>query len=233
MYGRLWSAVSRVSGFHFSGSLPMMSTEASWLSIVIDFAFAGSPISFSQGERCLNGALAVIFGRPKFDARVKIISGAPLNFSPTCLTKRQVPLRTPFVLEDRRGTSHPCPGEEGRVNASPGGVCECHAFPVRQFAHARLPHGCTRDTGNVHRVARLFRIKFHQARARKRRGERAVSHVVPPARANTGPRRKTDIGRHRQVRSRRSIPAHLRRRFPPQPAAAEILSLGCAGSFER
>jgi len=31
--GKLWSAVSRVLGFHFSGSLPMMSTEASWLSI--------------------------------------------------------------------------------------------------------------------------------------------------------------------------------------------------------
>ena len=40
-----------------------------------------------------------------------------------------------------------------------------------------------------------------------------------PSRAHgCWPRRKAGIGLHRQVRSRRSTPAHLRRRFPPRPA---------------
>ena len=32
MYGRLWSAVSLVSGAHFSGSFPKMVYPASWVS---------------------------------------------------------------------------------------------------------------------------------------------------------------------------------------------------------
>ena len=46
---------------------------------------------------------------------------------------------------------------------------------------------------------------------------RRKSHGPSPAR-EYWPRRRTGIGLHRQVRSRRSIPAHLRLRFPPRPA---------------
>ena len=43
-YGRLWSAVSRVFGRHFSGSWPMISTATRNVAISIERMREGSPI---------------------------------------------------------------------------------------------------------------------------------------------------------------------------------------------
>ena len=56
---------------------------------------------------------------------------------------------------------------------------------MRKLAHPRLPKRRTMNPGDIDRVARPLRIEFHQLRARQCRRKRAISRMVPAARANT------------------------------------------------
>ena len=211
MYGRLWSAVSRVSGFHFSGSLPMISTDASWLSIVIDFTSARSLNLLSQKERRLNRALAVIFRRPIFDARVQNHRGRPVApswqtglriFRRRCPAKLQAASRNPFALRK----SAPGPVMPARASNAAKTPCraafakatpfQCESSPTRA---CRMAAPC--DTGDVHGVTRLFRIELHQASRRPAQLKtRRRSHGPSRAR-ECSPHRRNGIALRRRARS--------------------------------
>ena len=128
----------------------------------------------------------MIFGRPKLDARIQNHFRRALeSFSDVAERNTELFLERHLSLENGGRPGHSCAGKQRRINAAPCCVSECNAFPMREFACTGLAHRRARDSGNIHGVSRFFGIKFHQALARKRRGERAVRHMVPAARPNT------------------------------------------------
>ncbi len=137
----------------------------------------------------------MIFRRPIFNARVqnhsrrafvRVFRIRPLhkNFANIAQRDTELFLETHLSFENWRRTSHSRAREQCRVNAMTRRVCKCYAFPMRQLSDARLSHRRASDAGDIRRMPCFFRIKLHQTRARQRRRERAVGHVVPAPRAN-------------------------------------------------
>src|SRR5215475_24205 len=87
---------------------------------------------FSQSERSFDGALAMIFRRPEFDAGFQNHLRRALEFLAYVAQRNAKFLFEPHLpLEDWGGTGHACPRKQSRVNTTPGSISECHAFPVR------------------------------------------------------------------------------------------------------
>ena len=128
----------------------------------------------------------MIFRRPKLDASIQNhFRRAAELFSDVPKRNTELLFESHLPFENWGRPGHSCSGKQRRINAAPCGVSECNAFPMREFACTRLAHRSARDASNIHGVSRFFRIKFHQARARERCGERAVRHMIPATRADT------------------------------------------------
>ena len=126
----------------------------------------------------------------------RIIDAGPSPFIASFVlskTSATLPNETPSsfsnpicAFENRRRSGHARAREQRRVNAMSGRVRKSHAFPMRKLPDPRLPKRRAIHAGDVDRVPRLSPDRASSTSRSQRGRKRAVSRMIPAARANAG-----------------------------------------------
>src|SRR5207248_10411776 len=96
----------------------------------------------SQRQRCLNRALAVIFGRPIFNARLQNHCGWTMLrlwkwdgefFAEIAYRYAELFLESHLTFENRPRPGHTGTRQQRRKHAVPGGSRKCDTLPMREF----------------------------------------------------------------------------------------------------